>query len=81
MDPVGFDFGLFDWFGPLMAATLILPLVITGIVVGVVVWAVRRNSAPREDPAITELKARLARGEIEPIEYEVRLRSLMQDRD
>ena len=73
-------FGMFDWFMPLMAATLLIPLVITGFVVGLVVWAIRRNSAPREDPAVSELKGRLARGEIDPAEFEVRLRSLIQDR-
>ena len=51
----GFGFGLFVWFMPLMAATLLMPLVITIIVIGAVVWAVRRNSAPREDPAVSEL--------------------------
>lgn len=76
-----FGFGLFDWILPLMAATILLPLIITIIVIGAVVWAIRRNSAPREDPAVSELKARLARGDIEPLEFEVRLRSLIQDRD
>jgi uncharacterized membrane protein len=76
----GVDFGIFDWFMPLMAATLLIPLVITGLVVGLVVWAIRRNSAPREDPAVAELKGRLARGEIDTAEYEVRLRSLIRDR-
>jgi uncharacterized membrane protein len=75
------DFGLFDWVGPILAASIILPLVITGLVVGVVVWAVRRNSAAHEDPAVSELKGRLARGDIDPIEYEVRMRSLTRDRD
>ena len=78
MDAVGF--GLFEWIVPFMAATLLLPLIITIIVIGAIVWGVRRNSSPREDPAVSELKARLARGDIEPIEYEVRLRSLL-DRD
>jgi uncharacterized membrane protein len=78
VDEVGF--GMFDWFMPLMAASLLLPLVITGVVVGLIVWAIRRNSAPREDPAVTELKGRLARGEIDTAEYEVRLRSLIRDR-
>ena len=78
MDGVGF--GMFDWFMPLMAVSLLIPLVITGLVVGLVVWAIRRNSAPREDPAVSELKGRLARGEIDPAEYEVRLRSLIRDR-
>jgi uncharacterized membrane protein len=79
MDAV--DFGLFDWILPLMAATVLLPLIITIIVIGVVVWAIRRNSAGHQDPAIAELNARLARGDIDPTEYEVRLRSLTRDRD
>ena len=74
-------FGLFDWIMPFMAASIILPLVVTVLVIGVVVWAVRRNSAAHEDPAVSELKGRLARGDIDPIEYEVRLRSLTRDRD
>lgn len=78
MNEVGF--GIFDWMVPLMAATLLIPLVIAGLIVGLVVWAIRRNSAPREDPAIAELKGRLARGEIDTAEYQVRLRSLIRDR-
>jgi uncharacterized membrane protein len=78
--PVDVGFGIFDWFMPLMAASLLIPLVITGLVVGVVVWAIRRSSPPREDPAVSELKGRLARGEIDTAEYEVRLRSLIRDR-
>ena len=72
---------MFDWFGPIMVLSLVVPLVITGAVVGLVIWAVRRSSGPREDPAVAELKARYARGEISPAEFEVRLRSLIQDRD
>jgi uncharacterized membrane protein len=75
------DLGIFEWIGPLIAATIILPLVITLLVIGVIVWALRRHSVPREDPAVSELKARLVRGDIDPIEYEVRLRSLTRDRD
>jgi uncharacterized membrane protein len=73
--------GMFDWFVPLMAATFLTPLIVTVLVIAVVVWAVRRNSAPREDPALTELKARLVCGEIDIAEYELRLRSLTRDRD
>lgn len=79
MEPVGF--GLFDWIVPIMAASIILPLVITILVIGVIVWAVRRNTVAHEDPAVSELKGRLARGDIDPTEYEVRLRSLTRDRD
>ena len=70
-----------DWFWPIMAASIVVPLVITVLVIAVIVWAVRRNSVPREDPAVAELKARYARGEIDQAEFEVRLRSLTMDRD
>lgn len=72
----GFD----GFFGFMMVAGIVLPLVITGVVIGVVIWAIRRSVPPREDPAIAELKARYARGEIDPAEFEVRLRSLTQER-
>lgn len=72
---------LFDWFWPIMAASIVVPLVITVLIIGVVVWAIRRNSVPREDPAVAALKARYARGEIDQAEFEVRLRSLTLDRD
>ncbi len=51
-------------------------LLITVLIVGVIVWVVRRNAPPAEDPAITELKARMARGEIDPIEFRVRMDEL-----
>ena len=72
MDP----FVNLDWVGPFIAATLIVPLVITGLVIGVVVWAIRRSAPVREDPAVAELKDRYARGEIDTAEYQVRLRAL-----
>jgi putative membrane protein len=72
---------IFDWVMPFMVASMVVPLLITVIVIGVVVWAIRRNTAAREDPAVAELKARYARGEIDQAEFEVRLRSLTRDRD
>jgi uncharacterized membrane protein len=72
MDPI-VDLG---WLGPVIVASVVGPIVLTLIVLGVVVWAIRRNAPRREEPAVEELKARLARGEIDPIEYQVRLRSL-----
>jgi uncharacterized membrane protein len=72
MDP----FDLFGFMGPIVAISLLLPLLMTVLIVGVIVWAIRRNSPRREDPAIEALKIRLARGEIDPVEYEVRLRAL-----
>jgi uncharacterized membrane protein len=72
-----FDVGGF--FMATMAAAIILPLVITIAVIGVIVWAIRRSAPASEDPAVAELKSRLARGDIDPTEYQVRLRALKQD--
>ena len=79
MDSTPFPFpfsDLFDFMGPFFLATLLLPLIMTGVIVGVVIWAIRRNSPRRDEPAVEELKARLARGEIDPVEYQVRIRAL-----
>jgi uncharacterized membrane protein len=75
MNPLPFD-QLFSFMGPIFLVTLLLPLIITGAVIGVVIWAIRRNAPRREEPAVEELKARLARGEIDPVEYQVRIRAL-----
>lgn len=72
---------LFDWIGPLIAASILVPIVITGALIGLIVWAIRRSVPRREDPAVAALKARYARGEIDPAEFEVRMGALMQDRD
>jgi uncharacterized membrane protein len=75
MDPFPID-SLFDFMGPIFLVSLLLPLIITGAVIGVVIWAIRRSAPRRESPAVEELKARLARGEIDPVEYQVRIRAL-----
>ena len=62
-----------------MAVTIILPLLITGLVIGIIVWTIRRSAPASEDPAISELKSRLARGEIDPAEYQARLDVLKAD--
>lgn len=74
MDPFPVD--VFGLMGPFVLLTLAVPLITTGLIVGVIVWAIRRNTPRREDPAVEELKARLARGEIDPVEYQVRIRAL-----
>jgi uncharacterized membrane protein len=56
--------------------SLAMTLVITLLIVGVIIWIVWRVSRGVENPAVTELKRRLASGEISPVEYEVRMRAL-----
>jgi uncharacterized membrane protein len=55
-------------------ASLLLPI---GIIV-VIVWAIRRSAPARRDPAEQELRDRLARGEIDMAEFQVRLRALRE---
>jgi putative membrane protein len=77
MSSFPFPFGdLFSFMGPIFLFSLLLPLIMTGVIVGVVIWAIRRNTPRREEPAVEELKERLARGEIDPVEYQVRIRAL-----
>ena len=72
----GMPFDPSDFIGATIAFSIIVPLATTLLIVGVIVWAIRRTLPPREDPAVRELKSRLARGEIDTAEYEVRLRAL-----
>ncbi len=65
-----------DLLAPTVVAAVVVPLVIILVIVGFMVWAIRRSAPAREDPAIAELKARYARGEIETAEFQVRLREL-----
>jgi uncharacterized membrane protein len=55
-----------------VAASLLIPIVI----IGVVIWAIRRSAPARRDPAEEALRERLARGEIEQAEFLVRMRTL-----
>ena len=55
--------------------SLLVPIIITIVIVGMVLWAVRR-SASGKDAAISELRTRFARGEIDPAEFRARLESL-----
>ena len=79
MDALPFD--PFGFVGSVIALSLLIPLITTVLILGVIVWAVRRAGPAREDPAVAELKARLARGEIDPIEYQVRMRALRGEDD
>jgi uncharacterized membrane protein len=69
----GADLGL-----TIVVGTFLAIVLITLLVVGVIAFALHRAIPPAEDPAITELKRRLADGEISDVEYEVHLRSLVK---
>lgn len=74
-------FDPFGFIGSILLVSLLIPLLTTGLIVGVIVWAIRRNAPVREDPAVAALKGRLARGEVDPIEYQVRMRALRGEDD
>jgi uncharacterized membrane protein len=66
----------FDLAWGIILVTLVGIVVIALLTVGIIAWVFRRVSVAPQDPAITELKRRLADGEISPVEYEVRLRAI-----
>ena len=70
---------LFALMGPAMIAAFIVPIFTTVVVIAVIVWAIRRTVPPPQDPAVAALKARFARGEIDPAEYQVRLAALQRE--
>ena len=56
--------------------TLVASLAIPIVIIGVVIWAIRRNAPARRDPAEQALRDRLASGDIEQAEFLVRMRAL-----
>jgi uncharacterized membrane protein len=73
-----FDLGNFIGFTVLIS--LAVPLIITIVVVVLIVWAFRRAMPTGKAAAEMELRARLARGEISPSEFEATLDALRNQR-
>jgi uncharacterized membrane protein len=69
--------GFGEFFGLI---AIVVPILITLFVVGTIMWILWRGTR-REGPAVAELRARYVRGEIDPAEFEVRLRSLTRSAD
>jgi uncharacterized membrane protein len=74
------SFDLFDLTGWFIAVVLIAMIVML-VLFGIFAWTMFRGVLGRDDPAILELKDRLARGEIDVAEYQVRLRALRRGED
>ncbi len=64
-------------FGAIFGFTFVVIILMTALILGVIVWGIRRV-IPTGDPAEQELRARLARGEIDMAEFEARLDTLRQ---
>lgn len=58
--------------------SIIASLAVPILIIALVIWAIRRNAGTMRDPAEDELRTRLARGEIDTTEFEVRLRALRE---
>jgi len=72
----GPDIGsLFDMIFGITMIGIVVSLLVPIAIIVVVVWAIRR-SLPHPDPAEQALRQRLARGEIDMAEFQVRLRAL-----
>jgi len=68
--------GMFDAIFGITILGIVATLAVPFIIIVAVVWAFRRNGTLNRDPAEEELRVRLARGEIDMAEFEVRLRAL-----
>jgi uncharacterized membrane protein len=75
--------GLLDAIFGVTILGILVSLAVPLIIVGVVVWAIRRSAPRRRDPAEESLRARLASGDIDMAEFLVRMRALHDgdDRD
>jgi uncharacterized membrane protein len=57
---------------------IVVSLLVPIAIIILVVWAIRRSAPARRDPAEQELRDRLASGEIDMAEFQVRLRALRE---
>ena len=75
--------GIFNAIFGITIVSIAVSLAIPLIIIGVVIWAIRRSAPRRRDPAEESLRARLATGEIDQAEFLVRMRALHDgdDRD
>ena len=75
--------GLFNAIFGISILWIVVSLAIPLIIIGVVIWAIRRSAPRRRDPAEESLRARLVNGEIDMAEFMVRMRALHDgdDRD
>lgn len=73
-------FGFFDAIIGITLVGVLVGLLVPVAVIVLIVWAIRRSAPVRRDPAEEELRGRLARGEIDMAEYQVRL-GVLRDGD
>ena len=70
----GFDIGGFIL--TTVVLSLVVPIAITALVMGIIVWTIRRSVPTGRDAAVAQLRERLARGEIDPAEFQARFDAL-----
>lgn len=59
--------------------SLVIPLVMTGVIIGAVLWTIRRAVPTGKDAAIQQLRTRFASGEIDQSEFQARMDALTRD--
>ena len=75
------DDGIFGAFMGIALIGTLITLAIPILIVIAIIWAIRRGVPARRDPAEEALRGRLARGEIDMAEFQVRLRGLQRGDD
>jgi uncharacterized membrane protein len=73
--------GMFDLIFGITIIGVLVSLIVPIAIIVLIVWAIRRSAPARRDPAEEELRDRLARGEIDMAEFQVRLRALREGED
>lgn len=68
--------GMLDGIFGITIVGMLLSLAIPLLIIGVIIWVVRRSAPRRRDPAEEELRTRLADGQIDQAEFLVRMRAL-----
>ena len=77
------DQGFFDAIFGITILGIVASLAVPLLIIGVVIWAIRRSAPKHRDSSAGSLRARLATGEIDQAEFLVRMRALHDgdDRD
>jgi uncharacterized membrane protein len=70
--------GLFDMIFGITLIGIVASVLVPIAIIAVIIWAIRRAAPAMRDPAEQALRERLARGEIDMAEFQVRLRALRE---
>ena len=72
---------MFDAIFGITIVGMLLSLLIPLLIIGLIVWAIRRNAPRRREAAEQELRTRLGDGQIDEAEFLARMRALQNGDD